>query len=93
MIAQIRGARIALTKEIATRFPGYAQMIDPKPLSVNEVRAVMRPDEAFIATFVGEKRTFVWAFRKSGDVAFAAVDLGRESVAETVAEIRTSWRA
>ena len=38
----------------------------------------------------GEDRTYVWAIPKRGDVAFAAADIGREDLADTVALLRSA---
>ena len=50
-IDTLRGARAALVEEIARRFPEYAETINPKPATVEEARAFLRPDEALIATY------------------------------------------
>ncbi len=49
---------------IQDRFPGYANLSDPKPLSISETQKLLRPDEALvqIASFGGGngEGTFVW---------------------------------
>ncbi|MCH8835357.1 MAG: CHAT domain-containing protein, partial [Proteobacteria bacterium] len=76
--------------EIATRFPDYAELIEPKPATIEAARAVLRPGEALIATYVGEERTYVWAIPKRGEVSFAAVDIGREELEDTVEWLRAA---
>ena len=88
LIEQYRKARVALNAEIEARFPDYADLINPKPAGIADARAQLAPGEALIATFVGEKRTYVWAVPKTGDVAFAAVDLGRDDIRERVSHLR-----
>ena len=89
-IQSLHQAHIALRKEIGERFPDYAELINPKPATVEEARAVLRHGETLISTYVGEAGTYVWAIPQSGDVAFAAVDLGREALSEKVGLLRSS---
>jgi CHAT domain-containing protein len=89
-IDNLRGARAALMEEIEQRFPDYAQLINPKPATVEEARAIMRPGEALLATYVTDERTYVWAVPKTGNVTFAAADLGGEDIADYVGLIRSS---
>jgi CHAT domain-containing protein len=79
-----------LTAQIEKDFPAYAELIDPKPVTVDRARAMLRPAEALIATLVTQDRTFVWAVPQSGPVAFTAVSIGAEEVKRTVASLRTS---
>ena len=87
-IDQLRGARAALMEEIERRFPDYAELINPKPLTIGDARSVLRPGEALVSTYVGRERTFVWAVPHRGEVAFTAVELGREALSDTVALLR-----
>jgi CHAT domain-containing protein len=87
-IDSLRSARAALRGEIERRFPAYAQLIDPRPATIDETRRSLRPGEALIATYVGRERSFVWAVPHSGNVAFAAVDKGQRQIAEAVTNLR-----
>ena len=87
-IDQLRGARAALAQEIEKRFPEYAELIHPKPATIAGARAVLQPGEALISTYVGAVKTYVWAVPKSGAIAFAAVDLGREDLSDPVGLLR-----
>ena len=89
-IDQLRGARAALMEEIEARFPDYAELINPKPATIETARAVLGPGEALIATYVGEDRSYVWAVPQAGEVAFAAVAMGREDLEDTVALLRSA---
>ena len=89
-IEQLDSARVALLKEIQKRFPDYAALVNPKPATVEEARAALRPGEALIATFVGRERTYVWAIPRTGSVAFAATAVGGEDLSDTVAILRSA---
>ena len=86
----LRRAVETLTTQIERDFPAYAELINPKPVTVDQARAVLRPGEALIATLVTQDRTFVWAVTQSGPVAFTSVSLGAEELERTVASLRTT---
>ena len=89
-IDRLRAARTALTEEIEARFPEYAELINPKPATVEDARSSLSRGEALIATYVGRERTFIWAVPQTGPVAFAAADIGRGELADGVAELRAA---
>ena len=61
--AQREKARAA---EINRRFPSYADLVDPKPPSVDEIKATLRPGEALLSFYFGQDASFVWAVPKDG---------------------------
>jgi len=89
-IDDLRVARSALMEEIEGRFSEYASIINPKPATIEQARAALGADEAVVAFYVAGNRTYVWSFRKSGAVAFAGANLGREDLDDTVAELRAA---
>ncbi len=89
-IDRLRGARAAMMEEIESRFPDYAGLINPKPATVADARSALRPGEALIATYVGADRTYVWAVPGTGEVAFAAVEMGAEDLVDQVGLIRAA---
>ncbi|MBT3361114.1 MAG: CHAT domain-containing protein [Rhodospirillales bacterium] len=89
-IDALRGARASMMNEIETKFPEYASMLNPKPDTIEEARAVLRPGEALISTYVGRERTFVWSIPAEGAYAFAAAELDREDLEDLVGLIRSS---
>jgi CHAT domain-containing protein len=84
----LRGARAALAEEIERRFPEYADLVNPKPATVEKVQRVLRPGEALLATYVTDDKTYVWAVPKSGSVKFAATSLGRDQIRSVVRDLR-----
>jgi CHAT domain-containing protein len=100
-IGNLRSERDKLRADIAKRFPSYANLIDPKSPSVDEIRATLKPDEALLSFYFGRESSFVWAVPKAGKVAFATIpatygDIGAkihtlrkalEPDAETIADI------
>ena len=72
-IARLRSGRDKLRVDIAKQFPSYAGLIDPKAPSVDDIRATLKPDEAFLSFYFGRNGNFVWAVPKTGKVAFASI--------------------
>lgn len=72
-IDKLRADRKSAQQDIKRRFPTYADLIDPKPPSVDEIKNALRPGEALLSYYFGQNASFVWAVPKDGDVAFASV--------------------
>src|SRR5262249_18779480 len=89
-IETLRRAREALSKEIDTKFPAYGELINPRPATVEQVRARLRPGEALIATLVTAEQTFVWAVPQTGAVAFAVSPMGAKALDGAIAKVRQS---
>ena len=87
-IDSLRAARAALAEEIGRRFPDYTALINPPAATIPQVRAMLRPHEALIATFVSADKTYIWALAKTGKAAFAAVPMGRDRLASAVRRLR-----
>lgn len=87
-IAKLRAERDKEHADIAKRFPHYADLIDPKPPSVDEIKATLKPDEALLSFYLGRRMSFVWAVPKDGQVAFAAIPLTAGELQTKVSELR-----
>jgi CHAT domain-containing protein len=74
-IEKLRADRNKARQDINRQFPSYADLIDPKPPSVDQIKASLRQGEALISFYFGRDGGFVWAVPKEGDVAFAAVPI------------------
>jgi CHAT domain-containing protein len=87
-IAQLHRTRDGLRQEIARRFPDYAELVNPKPATIETARRALRPGEALVATYVSDDVTFVWAVSQQGPVAFAKLPLSAAQLAATVKQLR-----
>jgi CHAT domain-containing protein len=85
---KLRADRKTARQEINKRFPTYANLIDPKPPSVDEIKATLRPGEALLSFYFGQTSSFVWAVPKDGPVAFAAVPATAAELATKVRKLR-----
>jgi len=89
-IDRLRDARGDAMEEIEKRFPDYARLINPKPASIEDARAVLADGEALIATYFGEDRGYAWSVGKDGTTAFTRIDLGAEDVLDLVSVVRSA---
>jgi CHAT domain-containing protein len=87
-VEKMRAARDAAKKELAAKFRDYASLVEPAPPSADDIRAVMRPDEAFVSLYFGREQSFVWAVPKSGPIAFAAIPIGAGAIEAKVLKLR-----
>jgi CHAT domain-containing protein len=87
-IKNLRGERDKLRVDIAKRFPSYANLIDPKPPSVDEIRATLKDDEAMLSFYFGRDSSFVWAVPKTGKVAFAAIHATYGDIGSKIHDLR-----
>jgi CHAT domain-containing protein len=72
-IEKLRADRKPVQQEIKRRFPAYADLIDPRPPTVDEIKALLHSGEALLSFYFGQDASFIWAVPKDGAVAFAAV--------------------
>ncbi|MBV9347543.1 MAG: CHAT domain-containing protein, partial [Pseudolabrys sp.] len=72
-IHKLRADRDKARAEINKRFPSYADLVDPKPPSVEKIKTALKPGEALLSFYFGQRGSFVWAVPKDGQVAFAAI--------------------
>ena len=84
-VAKLRQDRLKPQQEIARRFPAYAELVAPRPPTLDQIRAALREDEAMLSFYFGAEGSFVWAVPNRGPAAFAAI-------AATSAEIESKLR-
>ena len=89
-IGALQQQRKALYAQIEQRFPNYANLVNPKPVVLDAVRASLADDEAMISIYVGEQRTYVWAITKQGAPAFASTKLSATDIERIVNKLRKS---
>ena len=88
-LPRLREQRQSLRQAIAQGFPEYAELLNPRPVSLAEARAQLRPGEVLVSLFVGRERTYVWALPRDGEAAFAAAEnFGEAEVRNAVARLR-----
>jgi CHAT domain-containing protein len=81
------------SRDIRRRFPAYANLIRPAPVTAEEIRGALKPDEALVSFYFGERSSFAWAVPKSGPIAFAALPLTAPEMERKVAVLRKALDA
>jgi len=81
-------ARQVLVEEINTRFPKYAELTHPRPVSIARLQQHLRPGEAFVSIYSSDDQTYVWAIPSEGKAIFSTVSLGRKRLARMVTDLR-----
>lgn len=87
-VVNLRADRDKARAEIAKRFPRYTELIEPKPPSVEQIKNVLKPDEALLSFYFGRDISFVWAVPKDGKVAFAAIQAGASDLETRIRKLR-----
>ena len=87
-IGELKTDRKAMLGELERRFPAYANLINPKPVTVEEARAALREGEVLLSALVTGDRIYVWAVPKQGEVAFHAASLGEREIVGVVQRLR-----
>lgn len=72
---------------VSARFPRYAELADPSPISVAEAEALLAPDEALIVAVVGRDATYLSASTHAGS-SLRRVDMGADAIAALVKKLR-----
>jgi CHAT domain-containing protein len=89
-VAALRADEARAQADLASAFPAYADLVSPQSPSVAAVQDVLAADEAMISIYVGRHDTFIWAFGKTGPVAFASTGLSSDAVAARVKSLRAA---
>jgi CHAT domain-containing protein/tetratricopeptide (TPR) repeat protein len=89
-IERLQNERAAVQKQIEEKFPDYTTLIDPQPPTIEQVRAVLKPGEAFLSFYFGTQSSFVWVVPQKGDVVFASVPLRTDELNEKVRKLRVA---
>ena len=90
-IDELRKERARLKQEIEKRFPDYANLIDPKPVTLEAARKTLVPGESLIVFYGTEDKTFVWAMPHEGQARFHVAALGRKDRDALVASLRRAF--
>ena len=87
-IERLRKEHETLQADIRKRFPEYAELIDPKPSGIDDIRKVLAPVEALVSIYVGELQSYVWTIAPGGKATFRVVAIKRDELERDVRELR-----
>jgi CHAT domain-containing protein len=87
-IERLRKEYTALRADIRKRYPEYAELIDPRPTGLADVRKALAPGEALVSMYLGETQSYVWTIGTDGKTAFRVVPVTRVEIENDVGELR-----
>ncbi len=87
-IAALRAERVKARQEIGRKFPAYADLVSPRPPTVDQIKATLTDGEAMLSFYFGRHGSFVWAVPKDGAVAFASINATGGDVESKVRKLR-----
>ncbi len=89
-LLEIRSASQVLKQEILTKFPKYAELMHPKPLSTSEISKYLKSGQALIVYHLENDYTYIWSIKKTGGLTFNISKIGSDEISEKVALLRQS---
>jgi CHAT domain-containing protein len=87
-IDALAAERRTLKKQIEEGFPEYSNLTEPRPVTLAQARSALQPGEALVSIYAAAKESYVWAFTRDGDTAFAIIPPGAKEIASRVARLR-----
>ena len=88
--ADLERSERASMQAIREQFPGYADLMAPKPATIKDIQGALHPGEALLSILSAEEQTLVWAIPASGQPSFSAVALGRKETEKLVDSLRAA---
>jgi CHAT domain-containing protein len=76
-----------LDARIASEFPAYAEISNPKPLPAEEARALLASDEAMLVYLAANEGTWLWVLRHD-DLALYRIEIAAKALAGEVMALR-----
>lgn len=87
-IEQLRQEAKATIRSIEIDFPEYAELISPKPASLELVQKNLKANEVMITWFIGQTSSYVWAIGSAGNPQFKTLKLTQASLRKDVHTLR-----
>ena len=89
-IEQLRKDAKYAAQLIALDFPEYAELVSPRPIALEKIQQLIKPNETMVTWFVGKHTSYVWALNQHGAPLFKSVPIGQAEVRKNVTQIRKS---
>ncbi|WP_068493467.1 CHAT domain-containing tetratricopeptide repeat protein [Paramagnetospirillum marisnigri] len=87
-IGDLKSERAMIMARIGEQFPDYARLLNPKPLSLEEVRPSLRGGEALLSFYSAEDRLYAWAVSGTGPAAMSVSPIGRLDLEARIRKLR-----
>lgn len=89
-VVRLKTRHTSLRRELAERYPAYAELVSPRPPSPADMQKVLLKDEALVAIYVAEQKTYVWTITPTR-IGFRVAELTRQQVDQQVATLRRAF--
>lgn len=89
-VVRLETQHTTLRRELAERYPAYAELVSPRPPSPADIQKVLLKDEAAVAIYVAEQKTYVWTITPTR-VGFRVTELTRQQIDQQVATLRRAF--
>lgn len=80
-----------LDKRLTAEFPEFRELTNPAPLSIAELQALLRPDEALVMTLTDESFLYTWAVSSTAS-AWTRAEVQQDDIAALVQGLRAQLR-
>ena len=88
-LGSLRQARQRLRAEIDANFPQYADLINPKPGTVDDVIRFLRPDETLVSISMAGDQTYIFTVSKKQGLKAHISRLNRKQIDDMVRRLRS----
>jgi CHAT domain-containing protein/Tfp pilus assembly protein PilF len=88
-LAALQGRIDSGSAQIASDFPDYAALVNPKPLSIVETQQLLVPGEALVVFHLSDQGNYVWAVT-SDRAEWREIKLSRGEIEEKVQKLRAA---
>jgi CHAT domain-containing protein len=76
-----------LDKTLRQKFPDYTELTNPRPVALQTVQKLLKPEEALLLQLTGETGTFVFLVRQN-DVKLSHIDMNKIDLHRYVTSLR-----
>lgn len=90
-IRQRRKTHSNIMQDILDDFPEYGDLIKPAPVDIDGVRKILRNNEAFIASYSTDKKTYIWTITKEQPASLTRADLTAGQLQQQVVLLRQAF--
>jgi len=90
VLASIELELVAVTRQILSTAPRYANVVAPEPLDPAGVRGLLHDDEAVLTYLALEDRLLLWLVRPGQEVLYREISVTRDALSTAVARLRRS---
>lgn len=87
-VNRLRKAKDSLLAEIRTRFPEYDNLVRPKPVLVQDAKLLLKPREALLLSYSGNKKFYSWTLLDDGRLSFNVNAVSKPELVEMVKSLR-----